>query len=132
MIFASMNESKRQQKFSKLIQKDFSDIIQKDKQGIFTNNFVTVADVRMSPDLSVAKIYLSMMLVKDKQGLLDKIDMHKSELRRDLGNKIGKQVRIVPELIFYVDEVEERASRIDKLIDDLDIPSEDEEDKKND
>ncbi|MBL3654889.1 30S ribosome-binding factor RbfA [Fulvivirga sp. 2943] len=127
-----MNESKRQQKFSKLIQKDFSDIIQKDKQGIFTNNFVTVADVRMSPDLSVAKIYLSMMLVKDKQGLLDKIDMHKSELRRDLGNKIGKQVRIVPELIFYVDEVEERASRIDKLIDDLDIPSEDEEDKKND
>ncbi|UII27883.1 30S ribosome-binding factor RbfA [Fulvivirga maritima] len=132
MIFASMNESKRQQKFSRLIQRDFSDIIQKDKQGIFTNNFVTVADVRMSPDLSVAKIYLSMMLVKDKEGLLDKIDMHKSELRRDLGNKIGKQVRIVPELIFYVDEVEERASRIDKLIDDLDIPSEDEDDDKND
>lgn len=126
-----MNESKRQQKFSRLIQKDFSDIIQKDKQGIFSNSFVTVADVKMSPDLSVAKIYLSMMLVKDKEGLLDKIESRKSELRRDLGNKIGKQVRIVPELIFFIDEVEERASKIDKLIDDLDIPEE-EDDNIND
>ncbi|UII22746.1 30S ribosome-binding factor RbfA [Fulvivirga ligni] len=123
-----MNESKRQQKFSRLIQKDFSDIIQKDKQGIFSNSFVTVADVKMSPDLSVAKIYLSMMLVKDKEELLDKIDSRKSELRRDLGNKIGKQVRIVPELIFFIDEVEERASKIDKLIDDLDIPEEEDDD----
>lgn len=125
-----MNESKRQQKFSRLIQRDLSDIFQKDKMGIFANTFVTVADVIMSPDLSIAKVYLSMLMVKDKEAMLNKVDQHKSEIRRDLGNKIGKQVRIVPHLNFYIDEVEERAQKIDKLIDDLNIPPEDKDGEK--
>ncbi len=116
-----MNESKRQQKFSRLLQKDLSDIIHKDKMGIFGAAFVTVAAVNVSPDLSVARVYLSMFM-NDKEALLDKINHHKSEIRRELGNKIGKQVRIVPELYFYIDELEERAARIDKIIDDLNIP----------
>ncbi|GAA0892469.1 30S ribosome-binding factor RbfA [Fulvivirga kasyanovii] len=120
-----MNESKRQQKFSRLIQRDLSDIFQKDKMGIFANTFVTVADVIISPDLSIAKVYLSMLMVKDKDAMLEKIEKHKNEIRRDLGNKIGKQVRIVPQLNFYVDEVEENAQKIDKLIDNLNIPPED-------
>lgn len=120
-----MNESKRQQKFSRLILKDISDIILKNKMGIFTNTFVTVADVKMSPDLGVAKIYLSMLLVKDKEEMLAKINRHKNEIRRELGIKIGKQVRVVPELIFIIDEVEENASKIDQIIDNLDIPESD-------
>lgn len=124
-----MQESTRQQKYSKLIQRDISDIFQKDKMGIFANTFVSVIDVKMSADLSIAKIYLSMMLVKDKESLLEKIDRHKSEIRRELGNKIGKQVRIIPELIFIIDEVEEKASRIDQIIDNLDIPPADDEDE---
>lgn len=128
-IFAIMNESKRQQKFSRLIQRDLSDIFQKDKIGIFSGTFVTVADVKISPDLSIARIYLSMLMVKDKDAMLDKISQHKSEIRRDLGNKIGKQVRIVPDLLFFIDEVEERAQRLDKLIEDLNIPPAPEEDE---
>lgn len=118
-----MEESTRQQKYSRLIQKDISDIFQKDKMGIFSNTFVSVVDVKVTADLSVAKIYLSMMLVPDKQALMDKIELHKSEIRKTLGNKIGKQVRKIPELIFILDEVEEKASRIDQIIDNLDIPS---------
>ncbi|TRX50448.1 30S ribosome-binding factor RbfA [Fulvivirga sp. M361] len=126
-----MTESKRQQKFSRLIQKDLSDIIQKDKPGIFSNSLVTVADVKVSPDLGIAKVYFSMMLVNDKKLMLEKINKHKSEFRRDLGNKISKQVRKVPELIFYIDEVEEQASRIDQIIDNLDIPEADSSDLEN-
>ncbi len=122
-----MNESTRQQKYAKLIQKDLSDIFQKDKMGLFGNSFVTIADVRVTPDLSIAKIYLSMLMVNDKEGLLETIFSRKSEIRKILGNKIGKQVRIVPDLIFFLDEVEERASKMDKLIDSLDIPPADEE-----
>lgn len=122
-----MEESTRQQKYSRLIQKDISDIFQKDKMGIFSNTFVSVVDVKVTADLSVAKIYLSMMLVPDKQALLEKIDLHKSEIRKALGNKIGKQVRKIPELIFIIDEVEEKASRIDQIIDNLDIPPADEQ-----
>lgn len=117
-----MNESTRQLKYSKLILKDLSDIFQKDKIGIFGQSFITIADVRISPDLSIAKVYLSMLMEKDKEGMIEKITSHKSEIRKVLGNKIGKQVRIVPDLLFFIDEVEENASKIDKLIDSLDIP----------
>ncbi|HMR55878.1 MAG TPA: ribosome-binding factor A, partial [Cyclobacteriaceae bacterium] len=65
-----MSGTVRQQKYNKLIQKELSDIFLKDKRGILGNAFITIADVRISPDLSVAKVYLSMTLVKDKKAVL--------------------------------------------------------------
>jgi ribosome-binding factor A len=112
----------RQLKFGRLIQKEISDIFQRDKRGILDNAFVTVAEVRVSPDLGVAKVYISMMLAKDKQSLLNKISSRKGEIRKALGDKIRKQVRIIPELVFYLDEVEENAERMDSLIGNLNIP----------
>lgn len=114
--------STRQLKYAKLIQKELSDIFQRDKRGVLDNSFVTIADVRMSPDLGLAKIYLSMLLAKDKEKTLERINVHKKEIRKALGDKIGKQVRIIPELIFYIDEVEENAQRIEDLIKNLNIP----------
>jgi len=119
-----MSGTTRQQKYAKLIQKELSDIFQRDKRGILDNAFVSIADVRINPDLSVAKVFISMLLAKDKEKVLEKINKHKSEIRKALGDKIGKQVRIVPELIFIKDEVEENASRIDDLIKNLNIPPE--------
>ena len=78
----------------------------------------------MSPDLAIAKIYLSMMLEQEKERILENINNRKSEIRKILGNKIGKQVRVVPELIFFIDTVEEDATRIENLIDSLEIPPE--------
>lgn len=118
-----MAGSTRQLKFARLIQKEISDIFQRDKRGILDNAFITVADVKVSPDLGVAKIYISMMLAKDKQAVLEKINTRKSEIRKALGDKIRKQARVVPELIFYLDEVEENAQRMDSLIKNLNIPS---------
>jgi ribosome-binding factor A len=117
-----MAETTRQQKYSKLIQKELSDIFLRDQRGILDNAFVTIADVRMSPDLSVARIYISMLLVKEKEKVLENITARKSEIRKALGNRIGKQVRIIPELIFFKDEVEENATRLDELIKNLNIP----------
>jgi ribosome-binding factor A len=117
-----MAGSTRQSKFSRLIQKELSDIFQKDKKNILGNSFITIADVKVSPDLATARIFVSMMLVKDKQGTLGKINAHKREIRKALGDKIGKQVRIVPELIFILDELEENAMRMDALIKSLNIP----------
>src|SRR5690606_28587502 len=107
-----MAGSTRQQKFGRLIQKELSDIFQRDKRGILDNTFVTISEVDMSADLGVAKVYISMMLVKDKARTLDKLNRGKSEIRKALGEKIRKQVRIVPELIFIIDETEEKALRI--------------------
>jgi len=118
----TMAETTRQQKYSKLIQKELSDIFLRDKRGILDNAFITIADVRMSPDLSVARVYISMLLVKEKEKVLENITLRKSEIRKALGNRIGKQVRIIPELIFFKDEVEENATRLDELIKNLNIP----------
>lgn len=112
----------RQQKFGRLIQKELSDIFQRDKRGILDQTFVTITDVNVSPDLSLARVYISMMLAKDKEKVLEKINTSKKEIRKALGEKIGKQVRIVPELAFFIDEVEENAQRIEDIIKNLNIP----------
>jgi len=112
----------RQQKFSRLIQKEMSEIFQRDKHQVLDNAFISIIDVRMSPDLSVAKIYLSMTLAKDKEGTLNKLNHSKKEIRKALGDRIGKQVRIVPEIVFIIDEVEEKAQRIEEIIKNLNIP----------
>ena len=117
-----MAGSTRQQKFGRLIQKELSDIFQRDKRGILDNAFISISEVDMSPDLSVAKVYISMMLAKDKTLTLEKLNRGKSEIRKALGERIGKQVRVIPELIFIIDETEENALRIEELIKNLNIP----------
>jgi ribosome-binding factor A len=121
-IFVSMSGSARQQKVGRLILKELSAIFQKDKRGILGDSFVSIADVRVSPDLSVAKVYISLMLDKDKTATLNKLNIHKKEIRKALGERIRNQVRIIPELIFIRDEVEENAMRLEALIKSLNIP----------
>ncbi|MBL7873033.1 MAG: 30S ribosome-binding factor RbfA [Cyclobacteriaceae bacterium] len=122
-----MSGTVRQQKYSKLILKELSDIFLKDKKGILGNAFITIAGVQMSPDLSIAKVYLSMTLAKDKNAVLANIESHKSEIRKALGDRIRNQARIIPALLFFIDEVEENAQRIEDLIKNLNIPKENDE-----
>lgn len=117
-----MTGTTRQLKFGRLIQKEMSDIFQRDRRGILDNHFITIADVKVSPDLSVARVYISMMLQRDKQVILDKLNLRKKEIRKELGDRIRKQVRIIPELVFYIDEVEEKAQRLEEIIKNLNIP----------
>lgn len=123
-------ESKRQQKFGKLIQEELSGLFQKELRHIIGNEFVTITAVHMSPDLSIAKVYFSMSLVRDKEGLLEQLHQNVKEIRYHLGKRIGKQVRNVPEVRCYIDDTIEQASRIDQLLSDADIPPP--EDENND
>jgi ribosome-binding factor A len=123
-----MSGTVRQQKFGRLIQKELSDIFQRDQRGFLNNVFVTIVDVRMSPDLSVARIYISMLLAKDKKAVLATLDSHKGEIRKALGDRIRNQARIVPELAFFIDEVEENAQRMDDILKNLHIPPEEKQD----
>jgi ribosome-binding factor A len=125
-------ESKRQQKYSKLIQKEVGEIFQKEAKHILGNSFITVSRVLVSPDLGVAKVYLSFLLEKDRP-VFEKINEKKSEIRKHLGNRIGKSVRIIPELALFIDDSASYAQHMDKVISSLDIPEamdeEDEEDE---
>ena len=75
-----MTGSTRQQKYAKLIQKELSEIFQRDKRGVLDNGFVTIEDVKMNPDLSVAKVYISMLLAKEKEKVLENINKHKKRI----------------------------------------------------
>ncbi|MGJ3235192.1 30S ribosome-binding factor RbfA [Marivirga sp.] len=124
-----MAAGSRQKKYSSLLQKDLSEIFQKQMANTFGKAFITITDVEVSPDLSFAKVYLSLMLSDKPSETLELIQERKSEIRKHLGNRIGKQVRIIPELAFFMDETLEQANRIDDILSKLDIPPEEDEDE---
>jgi ribosome-binding factor A len=124
-----MAAGSRQKKYSSLLQKDLSEIFQKQMANAFGKAFITITDVEVSPDLSFAKIYLSLMLSDKPNETLELIQERKSEIRKHLGNRIGKQVRIIPELAFFMDDTLEQANRIDDILSKLDIPPEEDEDE---
>jgi ribosome-binding factor A len=115
-------ETTRQLKFARLILKELSDLFVSDTKHLLGNMFITVTQVRVSPDLSVAKVYLSFMGVNDKEKTLELIRKHTKPIRKMLGEKIRKQVRIIPELIFYVDDSVDYATKINELFSKIDIP----------
>ena len=115
-------ESMRQQKMGRQVQKELSDIFLKYGRDYFSNQMVTITQVKMSPDMGLAKVYLSVFPNENTDQLFEKLDHKKSEIRKHLGHRIGKRTRIIPEIAFYHDEVEEHASKMDQLLNSLHIP----------
>ena len=109
-------ESTRQLKSARLVQKEMAEIFLNETRGLFGNVMITVTLARMSADLGVAKIYVSLFPVKDKDKLLNLIREKTPELRRNLGNRIAKQVRVIPELVFFLDDSIDYAEHINQLL----------------
>lgn len=120
-------ESTRQHKFSKLILKEISDIFQKNGSDYFGNAFVTVTLVRVVPDLALAKVYISLFKAKETEKIIDRINSHSKDIRRELGNRIKNQVRHIPDLHFYLDDSMDYAEKINNLLNKIDIPPASEE-----
>lgn len=126
-------DTKRQHKYSKLILKDLAEIFQHDYRDSFTPAFVTLTGVEISPDLGIASVHVSVMPNSEKERVMESLANKKSHIRGELGKRIGKQARIVPDLRFFLDETEEQAAQMDALFKDLHIPpAEDEDDKAED
>lgn len=108
-------ESKRLQKIERLIQKDLSEIFLLQTKQI-AGVMISVTNVRISPDLSVAKAYLSIFPSERSKEIMDNINSNKKAVRYDLGLRIGKQVRKVPELAFFLDDSIDYLENIDNLL----------------
>lgn len=115
-------ESKRQQKVGRQIQKDLGEIFQKDAQHLTSGAFVTITAVRVTPDLSIARAYLSFLPDKNKTMLLETIRENTRFVRQKLAERVRHQLRIVPHLQFYIDDTAEYAAKMDQLFADLVIP----------
>ena len=109
-------ESLRQQKVNKLLAKELAEIFRSEARSLFGGGFITVTQVRVSPDLGVAKVYVSIMATKDRDAIFKLIQDQNHIIRKRLGNIVGKQLRIVPELSFFIDDSLDYAMRIDALL----------------
>ena len=108
--------STRQNKIGRLLQKDLGDIFQKGTNTLFKGKMITVTTVRVSPDLSNAKIYLSLFPVDDKKEFIDYINGVEGQIRFDLGKRVRHQLRKVPELKFFIDDSLDYIENIDNLL----------------
>ena len=113
--FAGM-ESLRQQKVNKLLAKELAEIFRSEARNLFAGGFISVTGVRVSPDLSSAKVYVSIMGSKDRDAIFKLIENQNHVIRRKLGSIIGKQLRIVPELTFFIDDSLDYAMKIEELL----------------
>lgn len=104
--------------------KDLGEIFHVHVNQYFHDCLVTLTDTEVSPDLSFCRIYVSVLPIDKAGEVMDILENRKSEIRKFLGNKIGKRIRKIPEIAFFHDTTEEKASHIDQLIDNLNIPPE--------
>ncbi len=109
-------ESTRQQKIAKQIQKDIADIFQRDMRELFKGILLTVTAVRVSPDFSYAKIYVSVFPFDRNEELLATLKKENWAIRKALGSRIKHQIKSVPEIDFFLDDSLEYIENIDKAI----------------
>ncbi len=109
-------ESIRQDRINNLLQKDLGEIFQLEMKYVSQGSMITVTKVKVTPDLSLAKIYLSLFATADKDALLENIRKHTKEIRGKLGNRVKNQLRVVPDLNFYLDDSLDYIENIDNLL----------------
>lgn len=120
-------ESTRQNKIARLIQQDMGSIFLKEMKPKLGNSLITVTEVRITPDLSIARVYVSILpigtmpetepaVTATKETVMAAINANNADLRRRLGMLEGKQLRIIPELEFHLDDTLDRMENIEKLL----------------
>jgi ribosome-binding factor A len=112
-------ESKRQKQISELIKRNFSIILQQEGIYIFGDSLVSVTNVIVSSDLRLAKIYLSIFNAEDKEGVLTAVRKNIGSLKQSLVARIRKQVRFIPEIAIYNDDLLDEMYNVSKLLEDI-------------
>lgn len=118
----------RQEKFGKVIQKELADIFQAHRSEMFNNAFITISKVEVSPDLGYAKVFVSLLNTKNSAEMMNILEFQKKAIRHELALKIRKQVRVIPELNFILDDSLDYVFHMEKVF--KEIKKKDEENKK--
>lgn len=108
-------ETTRQQKIQRLLQKELADIFQK-QTAQMRGVLVSVSAVRISPDLSVMKGYLSVFPSERAAEIISNINEQAPQLRYELGQRVRHQLRIIPEIKFFQDDSLDYLDHIDELL----------------
>ena len=106
----------RQDKISSLIKRDISIFFQRNGSVYCPGGMVSVTVVRMTPDLSLAKVYLSVFGTDKKKEVIEAIKKDASRVRKEMGSALGKVLRAIPEFNFYLDDSLDYAEKIDSIL----------------
>ncbi|MBX6380657.1 MAG: 30S ribosome-binding factor RbfA [Thermoflavifilum aggregans] len=110
-----MQESKRQKQVARLIQEELSDIFQRLGLNIFHGGMISISQVKMTPDLLEARIYLSFYQITDPDQMLALIKDRKWEIKKELATRIKHQLRRIPELQFFRDDTLDYVFRLEEI-----------------
>jgi len=111
--------SKRQLQVAELIKRNFGHVLQQQGSYIYGAAFVSVTQVLTTPDLSMAKIYLSVFNTDDKEDTLKKIEQSTHSLKQELAYRIRKHVRRIPEISFFLDDTLDEMYKLNSIFDDI-------------
>ncbi len=107
-------ESNRQRKVAQIIQEDFAELFRKQASESKQSILVSVSDVKVTPDLSIAKIYLSIFPKEHRKAVMKEIEENKAQYRNFIGQKMAKQVRVIPNLNFYLDTTLDDVEKLER------------------
>lgn len=105
----------RQQKIEKVIQEEIAVILQRNPRELGLGAMVSVTVVRITPDLSLARVYLSIFAGPPKEEVLEHIQANKSKIRKEVGRRL-KNMRKIPDLAFFIDDSLDYAEKINELL----------------
>ena len=108
-------DSTRQQKVARLIQKELSEMFVAETRRMH-GVMVSVSQCRISPDMSVCRVYLSVFPSERGEEIIQNVNANMKTIRYELGTRIRNQVRIIPELRFFIDDSLDYIDRIDELL----------------
>ena len=111
-------QTTRQNKICRLIQQDMGDIFLREMKSVLGPSLISVTAVRITPDLSIARVYVSIMVIGGgtPDSIMQLIRENSSDLRRRLGTREGKQLRVIPQLEFYLDDTLDYMDNINRLL----------------
>ena len=108
-------ETTRQNKLSRLLQKELSEIFLLQTKAM-PGVLVSVSAVRISPDMSIARVYLSVFPSEKAEEIVKNVNDNMKTIRYELGTRVRHQLRIIPELKFFVDDSLDYIEKIDSLL----------------
>ena len=109
-------QSTRQLKVARELQRYLAEIIRSRGMAAFGGAMLTVSEVRISPDLSIAKVYVAVFPSDKQKEVMETLEQATKSIRGELGRQVAKQLRIVPELDFYLDSSLDYAEHIEQLL----------------
>lgn len=109
-------ESTRQLKVAREIQRDLAEIIRSKGMAVFGGAMLTVSEVRVSPDFSIAKVFVSIYPSEKAETAMRQLELDKSAIRGQLGRLMASQMRIIPDIVFHTDTSLDYAEHIEELL----------------